>query len=116
MSTTFDSHFASAGFPMLLQQFGESIVYKPTGGGRRVISAIVERNPPAVFDAAGNAVLPTATIRVYNSCRSGISSREVDIGSDEIEMVLKIGETIPRTFSLMTMTSQDSGVTVLALV
>jgi hypothetical protein len=101
---------------MLLDNFGESVVYFPNGGGRRSILAIVERNPPAIFDASGNAVLPTATIRVYNSCRSGIASREVDIGTDEIEMVGKVGETIPKRFSLMTMMSQDAGVTQLALI
>lgn len=116
MPTVFDSHFAAAGFPMLMDQFGESITYWPYGGGRRTINAIVERNPPAIFDASGNAVLPTVTIRVYNSCRSGISSREVDIGKDEAELVLKVGDTIPRKFSMMTMMSQDSGVTQLALI
>jgi hypothetical protein len=116
MGTLFDSQFAVSAFPGLLAQFGESITYLPAAGGRRPIQAIVERNPPAIFDASGNAVLPTATIRVTNSCRSGISSREVDIGTDQIEMVGKIGETLPKTFSLMTMTSQDSGVTVLALI
>jgi len=116
MSTVFDSHFASAGFSMLLEQFGEPIVYLPNGGGRRPINAIVERNPPSVFDASGNAVLPTATIRIYNSCRSGISSKEVDTGTDEIEMILKVGDTIPKRFSLMTMLAQDSGVTYLAVI
>ncbi len=116
MATAFDSHFAAAGFPMLLQQFGESIVYLPYAGGRRPIVAIVERNPPAIFDASGNAVLPTLTIRVFNSCRSGISSREVNIGKDELQLVLKVGETIPKNFSLMTLMSQDSGVTQLAVI
>lgn len=116
MPTVFDSQFATSAFPGLLNQFGESITYLPAAGGRRPIQAIVERSPPAIFDASGNAVLPTATIRVSNSCRSGISSREVNIGTDQIEMVGKIGETLPKTFSLMTMTSQDSGVTVLALI
>jgi hypothetical protein len=116
MGTTFDSHFAAAGFPMLLDNFGESVVYFPNGGGRRSILAIVERNPPAIFDASGNAVLPTATLRVYNSCRSGISSKEIDIGKDEIEFVLKIGETIPKRFSFMTLLSQDAGVSQLAVI
>ena len=115
MGTVFDSHFASAGFPMLLEQFGEPIVYLPSGGGRRQIRAIVERNPPSVFDAAGNAVMPAASIRIHNSCRSGISSREINVGTDEIEMVLNVGETIPKRFSVMVMLSQDSGVTQLAI-
>jgi hypothetical protein len=116
MPTVFDAHFASAGFPMLIEQFGEPIVYLPSGGGRRSITAIVERNPPSVFDASGNAVLPTATIRIYNSCRSGISSKEVNTGTDEIEMPLKVGDTIPKRFSLMTLLAQDSGVTYLAVI
>jgi hypothetical protein len=116
MPTVFDSHFASAGFPMLLSQFGESITYYPNGGGRREILAIIERNPPAIFDASGNAVLPTATLRVYNSCRSGIASQEIDIGKDEIEFVLKVGQTLPKRFSFMTLVSQDSGVCQLAVI
>lgn len=116
MVTTFDSHFASAGFPMLLDNFGESVVYFPNGGGRRPVLAIIERNPPAIFDASGNAVLPTATIRVYNSCRSGIASSEINIGTDEIEFVLKVGQTLPKRFSFMTLMSQDAGVTQLAVI
>lgn len=116
MTTVFDSHFASAGFPMLLDNFGESIAYIPACGKRRVITAIIERDPPAIFDAAGNAVLPLATIRVYNSNRSGISSREADIGSDQVEFALKIGDVKPKTFSFYTMLSQDSGVTVWAVI
>jgi hypothetical protein len=116
MATVFDAHFAAAGFPMLLDNFGESITYLPYSGGSRSIIAIVERDPPAILDAAGNAVMPTATIRVYNSCRSGISSKEVDTGTDEIEMILKVGDTIPKRFSLMTLLAQDSGVTYLAVI
>jgi hypothetical protein len=116
MPTTFDSHFAAAGFPMLLDNFGESVVYFPNGGGRRPILAIIERNPPAIFDASGNAVLPTATIRVYNSCRSGIASSEINIGKDELEFVLKVGQTLPKRFSFMTLMSQDAGVSQFAVV
>ena len=116
MPTVFDSHFAAAGFPMLLDNFGESITYLPASGAARSITAIVERDPPAIFDAAGNAVLPKATIRVYNSATSGISSNEVDIGSDEIEMLLKVGDALARRFSFMTMLSQDSGVTQFAVI
>jgi hypothetical protein len=116
MATVFDAHFAAAGFPMLLDNFGESITYLPYSGGSRSIIAIVERDPPAILDAAGNAVMPTATIRVYNSCRSGISSKELDSGKDEIEMVLKVGDTLPKRMSIMQMISQDSGVTSLAVI
>lgn len=116
MATVFDSHFAASGFPQLIDNFGESITYYPIAGGTRPIKAIVERNPPAIFDASGNAVLPTAVIRVYNSATSGILARTVDIGKDEISMPAKVGDTLVKRFSLMTLLSQDSGVTQLALI
>jgi len=116
MPTVFDSHFAAAGFPMLLDQFGESITYVPVAGASRSITAIVERDPPAIFDAAGNAVFPKATIRVYNSATTGIASSAVNIGSDEITMSLKVGDAVVRRFSLMTLLAQDSGVTHLAVI
>jgi len=115
MPTVFDSLFASTGFPMLLSQFGESITYLPHAGGSREIQAIVEREPPAIYDASGNAVMPKAVIRVYNSCRSGIASSEVDPGGDEVEFALNIGDQLPKRMSVMVMQSQDSGVTVLAV-
>ena len=116
MATVFDSHFASVGFPVLLEQFGESITYLPRSGGARPITAIIDRDPPAVLDVAGNSLFPLANIRVYNSCRSGISSKELDSGKDEIEMLIRIGDTIPKRVSVMQMTAQDSGVTAFSVV
>jgi hypothetical protein len=115
MPSVFDSHFAAAGFPLLLSQFGEPITYWPRGGGSRSIDAIIDREPPAIYDASGNAVLPRAVIRVYNSCRLGVASSEVDGGGDQVEFPLRIGEQLPKRMSIMSMTSQDSGVTVLAV-
>lgn len=115
MPTVFDSHFASAGFPMLLDQFGEWIVYLPNGGGERRIRAIVDRDPPAILDAAGNAVIPQFIVKTSNSCRSGISSREMDTGKDQLKFVKRIGETLPATLSIGQMISQDAGVVQLAV-
>ena len=110
MATVFDSHFAQSAFPGLLQQFGEPIIYRPRSGGSREITAIVEREPPAIFDVAGNTVLPQFVIRVNNSCRSGISSNEVDTGGDMVDFVGKIGEVIPKTYSVGQVLSQSGGV------
>lgn len=115
MPTVFDSHFASAGFPQLLSNFGESIVYLPGGGGERDIQAIVDRDPPAIMDAAGNAVIPQFTVRVNNSCRSGIASSEIDTGTDQLKFVKRIGEVIPSTLSVGMMVSQDAGIVQLAV-
>jgi len=110
MATVFDSHFAASAFPGLLDQFGESIKYMPRSGGTRTINAIVEREPPAVFDAAGNAVLPQFIVRVHNSCRSGISSNEIDTGGDTIELPKMVGDIVPTRFSIGQVMSQSGGV------
>ena len=115
MPTDFDRTFAQSGFPALLAKFGEPITYLPAAGGRRQIQAIVERDPPAILDGTGNAVFPKVMIRVNNSDRSGIWSKTVNIGSDQIELPLRIGDKTLTRFSMMQLLSQDSGVTSLAI-
>lgn len=116
MATVFDSLFAQAGFPMLLSQFGESITYLPYGGGSRSITAIVDREPPAILDAAGNTVLPQFIVRVYNSATTGISSTELDKGKDELQFPKKVGAATDSTFSIGHLISQDAGVVQLAVI
>ena len=115
MATVFDAQFAATGFPLLLSQFGESITYLPYGGGARVISAIIDREPPAIFNPSGDAVLPKFVLRVRNSCKTGIASNEIDTGKDELEFIKQIGEAVPTRFSIAQMVSQDSGVTQIAV-
>jgi hypothetical protein len=114
MTTVFDRQFAASAFPGLLAQYGEPITYYPAAGGKRTLTAIVDRDPPAILDGSGNAVMPSATIRVQNSNRCGIWSKTVNVGTDEIEMPRRIGEA-PTRMSLMVLMSQDSGVTQLAI-
>lgn len=115
MTTAFDAAFIESGFSMLIEQFGESITYAPHNGAVRVIDAIVEREPGAVLDAAGNAVLPSLTVRVYNSTTEGISSAELNVGKDELILPLKVNDSGTHRFSVMTLVSQDAGVTHLAV-
>lgn len=115
MTTVFDKHFRQSGFPTLLSQFGECVTYLPNGGTARKIKAIIEREPPAIFDAAGNAVLPSAIIRVRNCRKNGVAAKDLDVGKDQFEFVLKIGQTTPKRFSVMRLISQDAGVTHLAV-
>jgi len=114
--TVFADHFAATAFPGLLSLFGESVTYWPFGRASRTITAIIDRSPPSVFDAAGNAVLPTAVMQVHNSATSGISSKELDSGADEIEMFLRVGDTVSKRVTIMPTLSQSGGVTQLAVV
>ena len=116
MSTAFDALFASAGFPVLLTQFGETIFYYSSRTGRsREIQAIVNREPPSMY-VAGNVVSPKFAIRVLNDSTSGISSEEVNLGNGWIELYERIGDTNLIAVGIHSMTSQDAGVTGLNLV
>lgn len=114
MPSIFDRQFAGSAFPNLIALFGESITYWPGFGGSRIIQAIVDRDPPEILDGSGNAVKPKATIQVFNSRKTGIESRELDIGRDEVEFALMIDDPKTQRFSLMVLTSSSGGVTVLA--
>lgn len=115
MPSVFDNQFATSGFPALLAQFGEPVVYYPATGGQRSIDAIVTRDPPEIYDDQGKAVLPKFTLRVHNSCTLGISSQELDTGGDDISILLKVGDVKPTRRTIMKLMSQDSGVVSIAV-
>jgi hypothetical protein len=116
MPTVFDSHFADAAFPGLLDQFGESITYWPGFGGSRIIRAIINRDPPELLDGTGNAIKVKAVLQVFNSRKTGIEGRELDIGRDQVEFNLTIQDQMTTRFSLLVLQSSSGGVTVLAAV
>jgi hypothetical protein len=55
----------------------ETVIYN----GTRSISALVDREPPSDY---GNALSPSILISVLNDDTDGISSAEIDTGSDTI--------------------------------
>ena len=97
-------------------EFAELVTYLPRNGGRRVIRAIVDRSPPAVYNAAGDGVvLPSYVITVCNCCRTGVSSAEVDTG-DAVELLENLNERIKDTKTVMKIINHDEGMVELALV
>lgn len=115
MASRFDQAFQTSALPQLLAEFGEPVVYRFAGGGTRSIDAIIERNPPAIFDAAGQPLLIELVIRVYRHQTLGVLSHEINRGSDSVDLRRRVDDA---TLSRMTVTrklSDDSGVIVLAL-
>jgi len=96
-------------------EFAETITYFLAGGGRRSIKAIVDRNPPAIYDAAGDVVLPQFMITIHNNCTTGIEADEVNTGGDEVELIVKDGDLKPTRKTVMHMAGHDLGVIELAL-
>jgi len=115
MPSQFHQYFKDVGFPTLLSDFGEPVVYFLAGGGRRSVDAIVDRRPPAIYDAAGEVVLPAFTVRLLNDCVLGILSSEVNTGGDEVELIAKIGDLKPVRKTVLSKVREDTGVIELAL-
>jgi len=96
-------------------EFAETVEYRPRNGGKRSIIALVDREPPSFWDAAGNVVTPTIVIHVANSCTKGISAKEVDTGGDSVVVSVRQNGVPPATLSIMQLTYQDDGILKLAL-
>ena len=108
----FNEYFAP-GFNDLLIQFGELIDYVPrTGARRNGLCAIVNRSPDAV-EIAGEILLPSLTIDVFNNTEHGILHDEYDQG-DQVEVVVRVGgEKVLKAFTIIENT--DGAVLTLAV-
>lgn len=80
--TTFDERFAARGAPRLLDEFGETVVYKPSGGAPRTITAMVTRNPPE--EIADGVRVNDLIVEVYNDATTGIVAASVKPGQDTL--------------------------------
>ena len=115
MPSVFHRQFQAYGFPGLVSQYGESVTYHFAGGGTRTVNAIIERSPPAVYDAAGNVVMPSFVIRFHNDATLGVLSSEVNTGGDQVSFLSKLGDKVPVKRSVLVMQSQGGGVVVVAV-
>jgi hypothetical protein len=87
--------------------FAERIVYFFRSGGSESVSAIVERSPSAIYDAASNVVLPVFQLTIANSCQSGITMESIDVGGDEVEVIAELGNPIPRRCTVIAISERD---------
>lgn len=114
--TQFDEYFSDA-FECLGIEAGETIVYIPRKGPQRTITnAIVDRDPPTSWNAAGEAITPLLTIRVQNQNDSsvvGITHEEIDAGDQVSVAVIAKGQRERRMF--MKVNNSDGQVTEIAV-
>ena len=78
---------------IILSEFGETIVYKPRGGGSRSIEAVVTRAGAEGLGGAPAGNAPLSNILVKNDSTEGISSSEIDTGGDKVTIAHRIGDT-----------------------
>lgn len=113
MVSRFDQRFRTQAFPLLQQEFGEPVVYRFRGGGKRFFNAIIVRNPPAFYNAAGDVIQPEYEIRFPNDSCCGATAKEIDI-ADSIDIIPELGGSEVREVTVLKLLSQDSGVCVVA--
>ena len=99
-----------------LDDFAETVTYYPKQyfgqpvPTPRAIKAVVIRNLIQVLDS--DTVSPMWEVHVVNDSVLGISSTELDMGGDEIELPPRDGKT-PERRSITQLTTQDHGMLVL---
>lgn len=96
-------------------EFAETVVYNPRAGGSRTILAIVEREPPALVDDAGNMLALSFMVYVANSLTSGISAQEINTGGDELEISAKINDIQRKKCTILRVMDNDNGMLQLAV-
>lgn len=74
----------------ILDERGETVVYRPRAGGSRTILALVNRDPPETL-AGADGKLPVATITVVNDATDGIASTELVKHGDQVEIAVHQG-------------------------
>jgi hypothetical protein len=97
-----------------LNVFGEPIIYMPGGTGSRAIIAIVDREEPAEIEGGAGANSTLTYITVANDSEYGISSSEVNLNADLVEISTKINQTV-RQKRIVAIISQDEGMIKLEL-
>lgn len=89
-------------------EFAETVVYYFADGGSRSIPAIVDRDPPAIYDA-GNVVMPSYVITIANSCTNGVTKAELDTGGDEVELFAEFCGVVRTRVTVLQEVERDYG-------
>jgi len=92
----------------LLNIFGETVVYYPSGRLQRTILAIVTRQDNEKLPDLPHGRGPNITIAVANNSTIGIASSEIDTGLDQIELAVRIGQ-VKQNRPFARIIAQDAG-------
>lgn len=88
--------------------FAETITYHFRGGGSRPIAVIVTRESVSFYEGDKNTTW-SFTIEADNNCTTGVTASEMDTGGDEVELLLKKGDSVPVRRPVIKLLTQDEG-------
>ena len=115
MPSAFDELFATAGFPDLLDNFGEPVTYTPRGGSPVEVVAIITRDPARAFEVNGKVITPRFLVRLTNSPELGVAVESVNTGGDRITLKYMPPDATAKEHTVVALLSTDSGVIELAV-
>jgi hypothetical protein len=92
--------------------FAESVTYYKRDGSARVIQAVVLREGYEALAEANDAIVPVLELHVANSDTLGISSGELNTGTDAIGVSMRVGQP-EQVRAIIRMVSHDEGMLIL---
>jgi hypothetical protein len=92
--------------------FGESVVYRKRNNTTRTINAVVIRQVAELISDEENRALTVFEVHVINDSTTGITTTEIDLGGDSIEIADRVGK-LARPRSIIQIQDQDEGMIVL---
>ena len=97
-------------------EFAEVVTYSFRAGGTRSVSALIDREPPAIYRNNGEVVSAKYLIKLHCNTSSGVLSSEVDTGGDQVTLLKEFGGVVTETVSVVVKLSEDMGMIELALI
>lgn len=94
-------------------EFAEVVAYGASGAvSRRSIKAVIFREALGGSEESGGVVTPTFQVHVANSATTGISSAEINLGGDVIDIPVRDG-VAASSRRIVAIIDQDEGILVL---
>lgn len=107
---TFDSDFQDLALDDLFAEHGETVTYLPYGGSPRIVTAIVNRNPPAQIPGM-EAQNERFLVTFENSASTGLATSELKVQGDAVYFAKRQGGTVVKV-PIHRMVGDDGGTTV----
>jgi hypothetical protein len=95
--------------PALFNHFGEQVAFEPTGTPR-LVTALVERNPPVIYDEGGSAYMTDWVIRVADDDVLGISVDDITRGVTQVSILEEAAGSTYRLKTIVQIESRANGI------
>lgn len=92
-----------------VNDFAETVTYHPFREQPRAINAVIERQQMSLNPEDGDILSPVFFVHVANDSQTGISSDELNVGGDQIEIAVRVGEQ-PRLRTIQRLLYHDEGI------